>query len=106
VDYIEIAQGSPRNRGSLILKKDLLKYINPQEPLFRSVYLYDKKACEYALNNGGLKNYFGKRGIDNIILDVDKGDNSDEYTRQKAIGVVVKLEEFDVSHKSIGCYFS
>ena len=106
MDYIEIAQGSPRNRGSLILKKDLLKYINPQEPLFRSIYLYDKEACDYARNNGGLKNYFGKRGIDNIILDVDKGDSSDEYTRQKAIGVVVKLEEFDVSHKSIQCYFS
>ena len=73
MDYIEIAQGSPRNRGSLIPKKDLLKYINPEEPLFRSIYLYDKQAYDYAHNNGGLKNYFGKRAIDNIILDIDKG---------------------------------
>ena len=70
MDYIEIAQGSPRNRGSLILKKDLIKYLNPEEPLFRSVYLYDEEAVEYA-KSGGLKNYFGKRSIDNIILDID-----------------------------------
>ena len=106
MDYIEIAQGSPRNRGSLIPKKDLLKYINPEEPLFRSIYLYDKPAYEYAQNNGGLKNYFGKRAIDNIILDIDKGSSSNEHTRQKAIAMVVRLEEFDVSHKSIQCYFS
>ena len=106
MNYIEIAKGSPRNRGSLILKSDLLKYINPKIPLFRSIYLYDKEAYNYANNNDGLKNYFGKRSIDNIILDIDKGDSSDEYTRQKAIAMVVRLEEFDVSHKSIQCYFS
>jgi hypothetical protein len=52
MDYIEIAQGSPRNRGFLILKKDLIKYINPEEPLYRSVYLYDKEAVEYAKSGG------------------------------------------------------
>ena len=106
MDYIEIAQGSPRNRGSLILKKDLPRYINPEDPLFRSIYLYDKEAYEYAQNNGGLKNYFGKRAIDNVILDIDKGGSSNEHTRQKAIAMVVRLEEFDVSHKSLQCYFS
>ena len=63
MDYIEIAQGSPRNRGSLILKKNLLKYINSDVPLYRSVYLYDENAYNYAKNNGGLKNYFGKRKL-------------------------------------------
>ena len=106
MNYIEIAQGSPRNRGSLILKKDLLKYINPKVPLFRSIYLYDKDAYKYSKENGGLKDYFGKRDIDNIILDIDKGKSSDEHTREKAISMVYRLEEFDVSHKSIQCYFS
>ena len=106
MNYIEIAQGSPRNRGSLILKKDLLKYISPEVPLFRSIYLYDKDAYKYSKENGGLKDYFGKRGIDNVILDIDKGKSSDEHTREKAISMVYRLEEFDVSHKSIQCYFS
>ena len=106
MNYIEIAQGSPRNRGSLVLKDKLLNYIDPEVPLFRSIYLYDKIAVDYAKNNGGLKNYFGKRGIDNVILDIDKGGSSNEHTTQKAIGMVLKLEEFDLSHKSIQCYFS
>ena len=106
MNYIEIAQGSPRNRGSLVLKDKLLNYIDPEVPLFRSIYLYDKIAVDYAKNNGGLKNYFGKRGIDNVILDIDKGGSSNEHTRQKAIGMVLKLEEFDLSNKSIQCYFS
>ena len=106
MDYIEIAKGGPRNRGSLILKKDLLRHLNKNIPLYRSVYTYDKDAYNFAEANGGLKNYFGKRGIDNIILDIDKGNSSDEHTRQKAIGMVVRLEEFDVSTNSIQCYFS
>tara|TARA_R100000781_G_scaffold114631_1_gene85952 strand:- start:557 stop:2317 length:1761 start_codon:yes stop_codon:yes gene_type:complete len=105
MDYIEIAQGSPRNRGSLILKKDLIKYINPEEPLYRSVYLYDKEAVEYA-KSGGLKNYFGKRGIDNIILDIDKSNNTDEFTRDKAISIVFELESYGLDDNAIQCFFS
>ena len=106
MEYIEIAQGAPSNRGLLVPKKDLIKYIKPNIPLFRSVYLYDEKAFEYARNNNGLKNYFGERSIDNVILDIDKGSSSDEHTRQKAIAMVIRLEEFDVSHKSLQVYFS
>lgn len=105
MDYIEIAQGSPRNRGFLILKKDLVKYINPAEPLYRSVYLYDKEAVEYA-ESGGLKNYFGKRGIDNIILDIDKSNNTDEFTRNKAISIVLELEGYGLDENAIQCFFS
>ena len=106
MDYIEIAQGSPRNRGSLILKKDLVKYINPEEPLFRSIYLYDKEAVDYARNHGGLKNYFGKRAIDNIILDIDKSNNTDEFTRNKAIMIVNEFWALGLDEHSIQCFFS
>ena len=106
MDYIEIAQGSPRNRGSLILKKDLVKYINPEEPLFRSIYLYDEEAVKYARNHGGLKNYFGKRAIDNIILDVDKSNNTDEFTRNKAINIVNELFAAGLDEYSVQCFFS
>tara|TARA_R110000824_G_scaffold95302_1_gene229242 strand:+ start:1411 stop:3171 length:1761 start_codon:yes stop_codon:yes gene_type:complete len=105
MDYIEIAQGSPRNRGFLILKRDLIKYINPEEPLYRSVYLYSKEAVDYA-KSGGLKNYFGKRGIDNIVLDIDKSNNTDEFTRDKAISIVRELETYDLDEHSIQCFFS
>ena len=106
MDYIEIAQGTPRNRGLLVPKNDLMKYIKSNVPLFRSIYLYNKEAFEYAESNNTLKDYFGERHIDNIILDIDKGNSSDEHTRDKAIAMIYRLEEFDVSHRSIQCYFS
>ena len=77
---MEIAIGHPRHRGRLVAKSDLVKYLKPEIPLFRSVYLYDKHALEYSEEYGGLKNYFGERSIDNVILDIDKGDNSNELT--------------------------
>jgi len=106
-DYIEIAVGSPRNRGRLIAKSDLVKYINHDTPLFRSVYLYDKAAIDYAESNGGLKNYFGQRGIDWILIDIDKGDNSDEYTLAKARKIITDIDDMGVDiNYSIQPYFS
>ena len=106
-DYVEIAVGSPRHRGQLIAKKDLVNYIKPETPLFRSIYLYTKQAVDYAMTNGGLKNYFGERSIDWILLDIDRGDNSDEYTLNKARAALVKLEDMGVDVKwSTQSYFS
>ena len=106
-DYVEIAVGSPQHRGRLIAKKDLVNYIKPDTPLFRSVYLYTKEAAEYAEANNGLKNYFGPRSIDWILMDIDKANNSDEYTLNKARSVMIKLEEMGVDIKwSTQPYFS
>ena len=106
-DYVEIAVGSPQHRGRLIAKKDLVNYIKPDTPLFRSVYLYTKEAAEYAEANNGLKNYFGSRSIDWILMDIDKANNSDEYTLNKARSVMIKLEEMGVDIKwSTQPYFS
>ena len=106
-DYIEIAVGGPQYRGQLIAKKDLVKYIKPDVPLYRSVYLYTKKAVEYAEANGGLKNYFGERSIDWILLDIDKANNSEEFTLNKAKGIIYKLVELGVDKNwSCQCYCS
>ena len=46
MNYVEIAKGSPANRGILIPVNNLIKHIS-KEPLYRSVYLYDDNALEY-----------------------------------------------------------
>ena len=46
MDFVEIAKGSPRNRGLLIVKKELGNHISVKEPLYRSMYLYDNDAIE------------------------------------------------------------
>jgi len=106
VQYVEIAIGHPRHRGRLIAKSDLIKYLKPEIPLFRSVYLYDKNAVEYSEEYGGLKNYFGERSIDNVILDIDKGDNSNELTLDKVREVLGTLQDEGLNGKNLQTYFS
>ena len=99
--YVEIARGTPANRGMLISSKDLYKYISKEEPLYRSVYLYGDDAKEYVSSTGSLKNFFGTRLIDKIPIDIDKGDNSDEKTLDILRSILLELEEGEIDS---GCY--
>lgn len=105
--YLEIAVGSPSNRGTLIPKDELKNYLmrsmSDKEPLFRSTYLYTDEALEYSKENNGIKGYLGERDIDYIILDIDKGGNTDEHTLNKARSIVYELMESEITHI---CYFS
>tara|TARA_R110001599_G_scaffold342409_2_gene564166 strand:+ start:17133 stop:18908 length:1776 start_codon:yes stop_codon:yes gene_type:complete len=108
MEFIEIAINSPRERGLLIHKKELIKYIKPSEKrvLYRSIYLYDEDGLKYNTQTGSMKNYFGKRGLDHLIIDIDKEDNTDEFTLHKAKSLLVELGDLGVTHKSIQPYFS
>ena len=103
--YVEIAKGSPVNRGILIPTENLVNYISG-EPLYRSVYLYDENAIEYVNKNGSLKNYFGIRYIDKIHIDIDKKDNTDEKTLDVLRGLILELEDAEIYEKSFQAYFS
>ena len=69
--YIEIAQNDPRSRNTLIPKGDLAKYIQPEVPLYRSVYLYDKAAKAKIEEATTISSYFGERHIDHTLSDLD-----------------------------------
>ena len=58
--YVEIARGTPVNRGIMIPSNKLIDYVS-KEPLYRSVYLYDDTAVEYVEKKGSLE----------IILELD-----------------------------------
>tara|TARA_R100000458_G_C8273285_1_gene248143 strand:+ start:634 stop:2409 length:1776 start_codon:yes stop_codon:yes gene_type:complete len=103
--YVEIAKGTPRNRGIIIPLESLVNYIG-NEPLYRSVYLYDETGLEYVERQGSLKDFFGIRYIDKIPIDIDKGDNTDERTLDVLRGVILELEEADIGCGSFQCYFS
>ena len=105
--YVEIAVDSPRNRGTLVLKTDLHRYIPTDgKALYRSVYLYNEEAKQFADSKGTLKGYHGERGIDNVLIDIDRKDNSDEYTLQKLRNTLSHLNVLEVLDESIQCYFS
>ena len=106
-NYIEIADGSPRNRGLLIKKEYLSKYIKQDRPVYRSMYMYNEDAVDYSDAKNSIRSYYGERAIDDIIIDVDKGDNSDEYTLKIAQSVCFQLEDqYELQRTNYGVYFS
>ena len=105
--YVEIAQGTPYNRGMLVPKNELFQYIDLNSTLYRSAYTYNEEAVEFAKKNGHtLKNYYGERSIYKVLIDIDKQDNTDEHTLNLARSIIFDLEELGCTHKSIQPYFS
>ena len=103
--YVEIAKGTPFNRGIIIPMDKLSAHIG-DEPLYRSVYLYDETAVEYANSNGSLKDFFGIRYIDKIPVDIDKSGRTDEKTLDILRGLILELEDSDIGCGSFQPYFS
>jgi archaellum biogenesis ATPase FlaH len=103
--YIEIAKGTPFNRGIIIPTNRLSNHLG-EEPVYRSVYLYDETAFEYVKENGSLKNFFGVRYIDKIPVDIDKQDRSDDRTLDILRGIILELEDADIGCGSFQSYFS
>tara|TARA_R100001443_G_scaffold107392_1_gene117238 strand:+ start:1887 stop:3662 length:1776 start_codon:yes stop_codon:yes gene_type:complete len=107
VNYIEIAKKEPRNRGFMIPKTELASHIDTEVPLYRSLYLYDEAGKNQIDEAGSVGDFYGTRWIDKILVDIDKGDNSNEETLRQAQACLFALGEYGViPHKSIQPYFS
>lgn len=107
MNYIEIAIKQPRNRGYMIEKKTLSGYINSNEPLYRSLYLYDDVGKDAIEKAGSVGQFYGPRWIDKIIVDIDKGDNSDEETLRQTRACIFTLADAGIiPGKSIQPFFS
>lgn len=107
--YHEIAIGGPHNRGLLIPEKQLidvlLKHGNTQA-VYKSLYLYDEEGLEYHKINKSFKDFLGKRYIKDVLIDIDKQQDTDEHTLNKTKGVLFELENLDVQSFSYQVYFS
>lgn len=78
---VEIAKGHPGNRGEFIEKKDLVKEIASigNQPLFRSYYAFDNNVLEHVESFQSIKGYKGTVYCDQIILDIDKGQDTIDH---------------------------
>ena len=104
--YIEIAKETPRNRGVLIPKNELTKHMNGV-PLYRSMYLYNEDAVDFARSKNSIRSYYGGRSIDNILIDIDREQNTDDFTLRKCQSIVYQLNsELELSRDSFRVYFS
>jgi|TARA_R110000824_G_scaffold12687_3_gene55651 hypothetical protein len=107
--YHEVAIGSPRNRGLLIPQEQVIDVIlehGKNYPVYKSLYLYDEEGREYHKLRKTFKDFLGKRYIRDVLIDIDRGDNSDDYTLNKTKSILFELEELDVHRHSYNIYFS
>lgn len=110
--YVEVAIGSPRQRGLLMTLGDYEKNIDEfftkgnSIPIYRSHYLYDENAVDFVRTQHSLKDYIGKRYCDSILIDIDKKDNSDNYTLEQAQQCVKELMELDLKEGNYKIYYS
>ena len=107
--YHEVAIGSPRNRGLLIPQEQVIDVIlehGDKYAVYKSLYLYDEEGRQYHKLRKSFKDFLGKRYIRDVLIDIDRGDNTDEYTLNKTKGVLYELEELYVQKRSYNVYFS
>ena len=86
--YTEVALGSPSNRGNIIPVNEITKYVEkantePHQELYISYYRFDEEVIEHKKKHNTLKGFDGKTFIKQIVLDIDKGDDSDEEVLDK-----------------------
>ena len=88
--YTEVALGSPGNRGKLVPIQAISELIEQafktNQELYLSYYRYDNEAVEHVKKYNSLKGFDGNVYINNIVLDIDKGKQTDiellEKTRE------------------------
>tara|TARA_B110000467_G_C18338984_1_gene501405 strand:+ start:6316 stop:8085 length:1770 start_codon:yes stop_codon:yes gene_type:complete len=105
-NYIEIAVGSVSNRAIAIPPQDLHKYIKPNTELYRSLFTLDGTAFDHFRDQHTIKTYKGKYSLDRIILDVDKGKDTGDYTMTRTQNVITQLVEMGCEEKYIRVWFS
>ena len=107
--YHEVAIGGPQQRGLLIPQKQIIDVIlehGKKYAIYKSLYLYDEEGRQYHKLRKSFKDFLGKRYISDILIDIDRGDNTDDYTLNKTKGVLFELEELGVQKRSYNVYFS
>jgi len=107
--YAEIAIGSPSARGTLVSEHDYMATLYELKAgiqMYRSVFLYDEDAVKFINKSGSIKNFVGKRYIDEVPIDIDKGQQTDEYTLQQAQFVLFELLELGLKEENFQIYFS
>ncbi len=108
--FVEMAIGSPSKRGALVPIDDMWDIVYEQgkeQAVYRSVYMYDEDAVKHIKANGTVKNFLGTRYIDSVPIDIDRAQNTDEYTLQHTQFIIdYLLKELNIKEGNYAIYFS
>lgn len=91
--YVELAVGHCGHRGNIVLIDDIVKHIKPSRPLYRSWYSFDKGLLAHMEQKGTIAGYSGNYYLNEIIMDIDKGEGSNADVLEKARSFVEVLSK-------------
>ena len=108
--YWEIAFGTSKNRLNFIHEDKIKELLNTKgfsdQLVYKSMWMYDDSVLEYKKKHNSMAGYDGIHYIDEVVFDVDKHDNTDEFTRNKAKRLLQTLEDLGFEENVFQFYWS
>ena len=109
--YIEIAPGHVGNRGIVIPRKELASKVKPaseKAELYNSYYSFDQELIEHFKVFKTIRGFRGKYYLEKIILDIDKGINTEKQLLDNIRYLVNEdlINNFNIAPNQISVWFS
>lgn len=109
--FIEVARGSFQNRGIAATLNDIPKLqLEAQKQsleLYRSYYFFDETLQDHLRAFKTVRGFPGDPIIEQVLLDVDKGTDTDEHTLHRARNVFHQLVDvYEVEDVNIRVFYS
>lgn len=111
MNYKEVSIGSLSTR-SIILNKNQIEdkakqLAKDKIEFYQSVYTYDEKIIEHIQVYKTVRSFKGKYYLDELVLDIDKKTDTDEYTLERARTMIEYLKQkYDLDDYEIQPYYS
>lgn len=102
----EVAIDHPASRGQFVTEEDILplalELSEQGQVAYHSIFTYDFNEVDtYLKSTGKIKGFRGQTGIPSIIMDVDKGNMTDDDVLRKARALLIQLEDMDVTEMRV-----
>tara|TARA_R110002051_G_C8758853_1_gene501345 strand:- start:2542 stop:4341 length:1800 start_codon:yes stop_codon:yes gene_type:complete len=109
--FVEVAIGHVGNRGIVIPRKELSTKVRPADEkaeLYNSYYSFDQELVEHFKVFKTIKGFRGKYYLEKIILDIDKGINTEKQLLDNVRYLIEEdlINNFEINVNQIGVWFS
>lgn len=108
--YYEVCIGSLRKRANFVHEDNIYNLImehGETTPMYKSVFLYEEEDANKLAEKGSVSNHISNRIARWIPIDIDKGDNTDDYTLQKTRDIFnMFIHTEDLTEDNILIWFS
>ncbi len=98
MQYVELCLGDFTKRNRVVPLDTLGRHAEAarrnRTPMFRSLFSFDDSLNQYLrMHKGSVAGFNGVAYLDAILIDIDKGEYSDEDTLQRARDIVAQLQD-------------